>query len=80
MMANGWNGYNNGGFDFFGWIAMMVALAVIIVAVVLTLRFVGRKGGANTHHETALEILKRRYANGEIDKQEYEEKKKELSE
>ncbi len=34
---------------------------------------------AHTHIESALEILKKRYARGEIDKAEYEEKKKDLA-
>jgi putative membrane protein len=29
-------------------------------------------------HETPMDILKRRYANGEIDKEEFEERKKKL--
>jgi hypothetical protein len=42
---------------------------------VLSTRASGNKG----HHEdSALEILRKRYARGEIDKEEFEEKKKDL--
>jgi len=32
----------------------------------------------HTHPESAIEILKKRYARGEINREEYEEKKKDL--
>ena len=77
-MMNGY-GYNNGGgFDFFGWIIMMVVFAAVIVTIILVVRS-GRRGMGG-HQEAPLDVLKRRYANGEIDKREYEEKKKDLSE
>jgi uncharacterized membrane protein len=34
---------------------------------------------AHTHTESALEILKKRYARGEINKEEFEEKRKDLA-
>lgn len=74
-MMTGWDGY--GGSDLFGWIFMMVLVGVFIVAVVILAMRLNKKGDA--HHESALDILKKRYANGEIDKKEFDEKKKDLS-
>lgn len=55
---------------------------VLLVAVVWVSRLVwGRVGagpGAVPPTETPLQILKRRYARGEIDKAEYEDKRKDL--
>jgi putative membrane protein len=72
-----------GGFGW-GWfmlIFMIVFWVLVIWAVVALVR-----GGiqpsspdsGSSRPESALEVLKRRYARGEIDKQEYEEKKKDL--
>lgn len=70
----------------FGPIMMIAVLAAVIVVVVLIVRWLGggfpsgarppAEGGART---TALDILERRFAKGEIDEQEFEEKKKLLS-
>ena len=87
MMDGGWGGY--GGYGGIGSIFGMIFMIAIIVGVVLLIvwlvRQVGgapRTGGAAetvTRGETALDILKSRYARGEIDKAEFEEKKKDLT-
>lgn len=77
-------------------IIMMLFMAVfwilIIVGAILLIRWMIESGGRppmappamklkrEEEGETPLDILKRRYALGEIDKKEYEEKKKELEE
>lgn len=69
----------NGGFGFMGgfmwifWIAVIVGLFFLIRWIVQQSKPVGQ-----SHQESPLEILKRRYARGEIDKNEYEAKKKDL--
>ncbi len=72
-MMGGWNG-----FSIFGWLSMILFWALLILGVVALLRYLG-KSSQQQDHGTPLEILKERYAKGEIDKKEFEEKKKELS-
>jgi putative membrane protein len=67
-----------GGFGMgFMWIVLII---VVVVAVILLTKGYLRPGKINgvSSGETALEILKKRYARGEIDKPEFEEKKKGL--
>ncbi|MBY0249587.1 MAG: SHOCT domain-containing protein [Nitrospiraceae bacterium] len=64
-----------------GYVFMVVFWAVGIVAVVLWVKSwleQGRPGSASREPESALEILKTRYARGEISKEEFEEKRKDL--
>ena len=58
----------------------IVVLGLIIWAVVAAMRGTGHDGGHvfPGASESALEILKKRYAKGEINKAEFEEKKKDL--
>jgi len=62
--------------------SMWVLWAIILVAVILLLKGQFGKGTAETENESsaksALEILKMRYASGEIDQQEFDEKKRRL--
>jgi putative membrane protein len=76
-------GYGAGwGMGWFGMIAMLVFWVLVIVAIVYLIRWLAvssRAGGREGRPEySALEILKKRYARGEIDKEEFEEKRKVL--
>lgn len=92
MMNNGWNNGYDGGMSVFGGILMMVFWVAIIVGIVLLVVWLTRQvaggqgfGGGQTsghavgHTDTAIDILSQRYARGEIDKAEFEEKKKDLT-
>lgn len=71
----------------FGWmwfmpVFMIAFWGLVIWAVVAVVQGISRTSGtgpAASREEPALEILKRRYARGEISKEEYEEKKRELA-
>jgi putative membrane protein len=71
-----WEGH--WGWMFMGPLMMIIFVAAVVVFVVLALRWIG--GGA--HHgappatRTPLDILKERFARGEIDKAEFEERRR----
>jgi putative membrane protein len=75
----GW-GY---GMEWFWPIIMVVFWVAVIVGIIFLIRWLvisTRTGSRGARSEdSALEILKKRYARGEIDKQEFEEKKKDLA-
>ncbi len=59
-----------------GWIIGIIVLLIIILVV---LRSAGQQKKAEYRdNKTALDILKERYAKGEINKEEFEERKKDL--
>jgi putative membrane protein len=62
-----------------GFLFMLFFWVLIIVGAVVLVRSIGNQKREGSVDKTPLEILKERYAKGEIDKKEYEEKKKELS-
>ena len=61
-------------FMFFFWILLLAGLVILVVW------FVNQSKTGSTKNEiSALDILKKRYAEGEIDKEEFGKKKKDLS-
>jgi putative membrane protein len=73
-------GWGTGGF---GGILMVVFWILILVGLIFLIRWLiqstGRDKTTGSGGNGALEILKERYAKGEIDKEEFESKKKDLS-
>lgn len=73
-------GYGTG---WFGGIVMIVFWILILVGLVFLIKWLiqstGRDKATGSSGNRSLEILKERYAKGEIDKQEFESKKKDLS-
>jgi len=83
-----YGGYGPGmmGWGYGGWFSSMIEiifLVAVVVGVFFLIRWIisastkqsGQESGAG---DSALEILRKRYARGEINKEEFEEKKKDL--
>jgi putative membrane protein len=78
MMGN-WYGWGFGGW----WMILIMAVfwGLVIWGIVALIRRTNGVGGCGSSHQntdSALEILKRRYAIGEVNKEEFEEKRKSL--
>jgi len=53
-----------------------LGLIIIVLAIYLIMRYVPNSNHHSMEQESAIDILKKRFANGEISKEEFEEKKK----
>lgn len=75
-----WGHMGNYGWMGFGMISMALLWILIIVAVVALVRLIWKSQSAPTgqFEDTALDILRERYARGDISPQEFERKKREL--
>ena len=74
-----WGGWYGG--MIFGPVFMILVLAAVIAVVVLLVRWLGGPWHGTPSHQapsgrTPLDILKERFARGEIDKQEFEERRR----
>jgi len=72
----GWMGGDGWGWGM-GGLFMALFWVVVIAAVVLAVRWAGGNKAA-PRSSTPLDILKERYARGEIDKKEFDKKKRDL--
>jgi putative membrane protein len=76
-------GYD-GGWGWWGWMGLAHGVlwwAFLILGIVLLVRWISRsdaRTAAAPPAETALDILKKRYAKGEIGREEFEQKKLDL--
>lgn len=78
-----WSGMMNWGYGMgWGWSIIMIAFWIaVIIGIIFLIRWVVLS--TDRRHDTkaedsSLEILQKRYAKGEINKEEFEEKKKDL--
>ncbi|MEK9156210.1 MAG: SHOCT domain-containing protein [Patescibacteria group bacterium] len=84
MMGYNWDNMMNGfwGYNWFGVVMMILFWILIIAGIIWLVRYLGGSSnvvGINTGREKSpMDILKERYAKGEINKEEFEEKKKDL--
>lgn len=75
MWGGGWGGM------FFGLIMMLLVIAAIVAVVVLVVRVLGGAGSgtARPSGKTPTDILEERFARGEIDAEEFEERRRVLA-
>ena len=89
MPAWGYGGYHYGsgmmygGRGIFGWLMMILIIVLVVAVSIGVIRWIFPGGhrppsGSPAPHNSALDILEERYARGEIDKDEFEEKRKTL--
>jgi len=81
MGYGGWNNMMGGwnGFGLLGWIPMLLFWVLLILGVVGLIRYLGGSGRRSDERRSPLDMLKERYAKGEIDKKEFEQMKKDLA-
>jgi putative membrane protein len=76
-MMYGWGGYGNG-HDVWGFLFMFFVMVLIVVGIVIVVRSVSRDAHHTGHNEDALDVLKKRYAKGDISKEEFDRIKKDI--
>lgn len=81
MMHEYWTSNNGMNYNGAGYWFMAILTVMIIVAIALSYRHIhsGEKLHYFQRESAALDVIKHRYAKGEIDKKEYEEKRDTLA-
>lgn len=79
LTNNSMMNFGFGSFAFFGLIFMILWWVLIIAGIVALIKWlINQSYGIHDHEKSPLEILKERYAKGEIERKEFEDKKKDL--
>lgn len=80
MMSQYWNEFGAFGMGF-GWLFMILFWGLVLFGVAMLLRWLiaGNTGNAGSVQRSAIEILQERYARGEIGREEYEQKSRDVS-
>ena len=73
-----WHDMGFGGMMWYGWLFWIIIIGLVVYLIV---KLTTQKGGEGPHgpsQETPMDILKKRYARGEISKEEFDRMKKDL--
>jgi putative membrane protein len=68
-----WMWWNGG-----GWLMMILLWVTVIVGAYLVAKAITSQKGETTARETALEVLNRRYAHGDISREEFKSKESDI--
>ncbi len=60
------------------WFFMILMMVLVVLAVVIVVHHLSNANSSSNSEDKSIDILKHRYAKGEIDKKEFEEKRKDL--
>ena len=77
MWGWGYGGYGN----WLGWLGPLVMVlfwAAVATGIVFFVHFLLRQGGPRDREDSALEVLRKWYARGEISKEEFEDERRDL--
>lgn len=74
MHWGNFGGMGFGGFSF-GWTFMVLFWVLVILGVIYLIQYMAGDRNDRGHENTALEILQKRYASGEISRAEFKERK-----
>lgn len=77
MMGN-WDGWSGSWGMGFGWIFMLVFWALIILGIVALAKWLFSTGSGRSAGTRPLDVLKERYARGELTREQYEQMRRDI--